>query len=185
MKKYFLVLIVFVLYACAPATAAPTATAVPPTATEVVTLEITSPAFANGEAIPAIYSCDGNNTSPALNWTEPPAGTKSFVLIMTDPDAGGTWFHWVIYNIPASSRGLPESVPTDGELSDGTLQGRNSGGTNGYQGPCPPAQHRYFFTLYALDTTLDLPAGAHNVEVTLGIKDHILASAELMGTYAR
>src|SRR6185369_9052993 len=104
MKKYFLVLIVFVLYACAPATAAPTATAVPPTATEVVTLEITSPAFANGEAIPVIYSCDGNNTSPALNWTEPPAGTKSFVLIMTDPDAGGTWFHWVIYNIPASSR---------------------------------------------------------------------------------
>ncbi len=186
MKKYVLLLTVFIFSACTPASVEPAVTAIPATATmETANLEITSPAFKNGEAIPSIYSCDGNNTSPALTWTEPPAGTQSFVLIMDDPDAGGTWFHWLVYNIPASSRGLSESVPTDAKFIDGTLQGRNSGGTNGYQGPCPPAEHRYFFRLYALDTVLSLPAGAHNVEVTLGIKDHILANAELMGTYAR
>jgi Raf kinase inhibitor-like YbhB/YbcL family protein len=183
MKKYFLLLIVLVLSACAPATAEPTP--VPPTATAAPSLEITSPAFANGEAIPVVFSCDGNDTSPALTWTEPPAGTQSFVLIMDDPDAGGTWVHWVVYNIPAAARGLDEAIPVDTEINGGGLQGRNSARTNGYQGPCPPAEHRYFFKLFALDTILNLPAGAHNVEVTVGMKEHILASAELMGTFAR
>ncbi len=183
MKKYFLFVIVLLLSACAPATAEPTP--VPPTATAAPSLEITSPAFANGEAIPAVFSCqgDGDETSPALTWTEPPAGTQSFVLIMDDPDAGGTWVHWVVFNIPASSRGLEEGIPVDAEINGGGLQGRNSSSIHGYQGPCPLGEHRYFFKLYALDTILDLPAGAHSVEVTLGMKDHILASAELMGTF--
>jgi Raf kinase inhibitor-like YbhB/YbcL family protein len=186
MKKYSLLLIVILLSACAPATAAPTATPIPPTTTEVVTLEIASPSFAEGEAIPIKFSCDGEDTSPALTWSEPPAGTQSFVLIMDDPDAGGTWVHWVVYNLPASSRGLEEAIPADTEISGGGLQGRNSSRINGYQGPCPPSgSHRYFFKLYALDTVLDLPAGAHNVEVTVGMKDHILATAELMGNFSR
>jgi Raf kinase inhibitor-like YbhB/YbcL family protein len=186
MKKYSLLLIIILLSACAPATAAPTDIPIPATATEAVTLEITSPAFAEGEAIPVKFSCDGEDTSPALTWTEPPAGTQSFVLIMDDPDAGGTWVHWVVYNLPASSRGLEEAIPVDSEISGGGLQGRNSSRINGYQGPCPPSgSHRYFFKLYALDTVLDLPAGAHNVEVTVGMKDHILATAELMGNFSR
>jgi Raf kinase inhibitor-like YbhB/YbcL family protein len=184
MKKYFLpvLVIMLALSACAPATAEPTP--VPPTATAAPSLEITSPAFANGEAIPVVFSCQGDDTSPALTWTEPPAGTQSFVLIMDDPDAGGTWVHWVVYNIPASARGLDEGIPVDTAIDGEGLQGRNSSRINGYQGPCPPAEHRYFFKLYALDTILDLPAGAHSVEVTVGMKDHVLASAELMGTFA-
>lgn len=186
MKKYSLLLIIILLSACAPATAEPTATPIPATATEAVTLEITSPEFAEGEAIPVKFSCDGEDTSPALTWTEPPAGTQSFVLIMDDPDAGGTWVHWVVYNLPASSRGLEAAIPVDTEISGGGLQGRNSSRINGYQGPCPPSgSHRYFFKLYALDTVLDLPAGAHNVEVNVGMKDHILATAELMGNFSR
>jgi Raf kinase inhibitor-like YbhB/YbcL family protein len=187
MKKYFMLLSVLVLAACAPATAAPTATVVPPTATEAPpALEITSTAFKNEESIPVIYSCDGEDTSPALSWTEPPTGTQSFVLIMDDPDAGGTWVHWVVYNLPASARGLDAAIPVDTEIAGGGLQGRNSSRINGYQGPCPPSgTHRYFFKLYALDTVLELPAGAHSVEVTVGMKDHVLASAELMGTFER
>ena len=187
MKKYFMFLLaIIILSACAPATAEPTSTPIPPTATEEVKLEISSPAFENGGVIPTIYSCDGNDTSPALTWTEPPAGTQSFVLIMDDPDAGGTWIHWVAYNIPASVRGLDEAIPVDTEITGGGLQGRNSARTNGYQGPCPPSgSHRYFFKLYALDIILDLPACAHNVEVNVGMKDHILASAEFMGTFER
>lgn len=186
MKKYYLLLIIILLSACAPVTAEPTATPIPATATEVVTLEITSPEFAAGETIPVKFSCDGDDTSPALTWTEPPAGTQSFVLIMDDPDAGGTWVHWVVYNLPASSRGLDAPIPVDTEINGGGLQGRNSSRINGYQGPCPPSgSHRYFFKLYALDTVLDLPAGAHSVEVTVGMKDHILATAELMGNFSR
>lgn len=187
MKKYSLLLIVILLSACAPAaTAAPTATPVPATVTEAVVLEISSPEFAAGETIPVKFSCDGEDTNPALTWSEPPAGTQSFVLIMDDPDAGGTWVHWVVYNLPASSRGLDEAIPVDTEINGGGLQGRNSSRINGYQGPCPPSgSHRYFFKLYALDTVLDLPAGAHNVEVNVGMKDHILATAELMGNFSR
>jgi Raf kinase inhibitor-like YbhB/YbcL family protein len=188
MKKYFLLLfllvIVLVLSACAPAPSEPTP--VPPTATAAPSLEISSPSFVEGEAIPVSFSCDGEDTSPALTWTEPPAGTQSFVLIMDDPDAGGTWVHWVVYNLPASSRGLDAAIPVDTEIEGGGLQGRNSSRINGYKGPCPPSgTHRYFFKLYALDTVLDLPAGAHNVEVTVGMKDHILATAELMGNFSR
>lgn len=187
MRKYFLLLSACVLAACTPATAASTSTPVPPTATEAPPpLMLTSSAFKHEESIPVIYSCDGEDTSPELTWTEPPAGTQSFVLIMDDPDAGGTWVHWVVYNLPASARGLNAAIPVDTEINGGGLQGRNSSRINGYQGPCPPSgTHRYFFKLYALDITLDLPAGAHNVEVTVGMKNHVLASAELMGTFER
>jgi Raf kinase inhibitor-like YbhB/YbcL family protein len=186
MKKYFYLVIVLLLSACASATAEPTSTAVPPTATEAPGLAVSSPAFAEGEAIPVSFSCDGDDTSPALTWTEPPAGTQSFVLIMDDPDAGGTWVHWVVYNLAASSRGLDAAIPVDTEIEGGGLQGRNSSRVNGYQGPCPPSgAHHYHFKLYALDTILDLPAGAHVVEVTTKMKDHVLASAELIGIFSR
>lgn len=151
-----------------------------------MSFEITSPAFANAEQIPADYSCKGRNISPALIWSEPPAATQSFALIMDDPDAPmGTWVHWVLFNIPASTRDLKEGTSTDPQLSDGSLQGKTSAGSNGYHGPCPPSGiHRYFFKLYALDTMLDLSSNADKKDLLAAMEGHILANAELMGTFS-
>ena len=152
-----------------------------------MSLEISSPSFAKAGAIPLDFSCDGRDISPALTWTEPPAGTQSFALIMDDPDAPmGTWVHWIVFNIPASSRNLTEAVPTDPQLSDGSLQGKTSAGSNGYHGPCPPSgTHRYFFKLYALDATLSISTNADKKELLAAMEGHILANAELMGTFSR
>ena len=150
-----------------------------------MSFEISSPAFANGGAIPSDFSCDGRDISPALTWTKPPAGTQSFALIMDDPDAPmGTWVHWIMFNLPASTRDLKEGTPTDAQLSDGSLQGKTSAGSNGYHGPCPPSgTHRYFFKLYALDTMLSLTTNADKKELLAAMEGHILANAELMGTF--
>lgn len=157
-----------------------------PTEEVVMSFEITSPAFANAEAIPADYSCKGRNISPTLTWSEPPDAAQSFALIMDDPDAPmGTWVHWVIFNIPASTRDLKESTPTNPQISDGSLQGKTSAGSNGYHGPCPPSgTHRYFFKLYALDTMLDLSSNADKKDLLAAMEGHILANAELMGTFS-
>lgn len=151
-----------------------------------MTFEISSPAFINGEAIPSDFSCKGRDISPTLKWTNPPTGTQSFALIMDDPDAPmGTWVHWVLYNIPASTRDLKEGMPTDPQLSDGSLQGKTSAGSTGYHGPCPPSgTHRYFFKLYALDTVLSLSARADKKELLAAMEGHILANTELMGTFS-
>ncbi len=148
--------------------------------------EISSPAFANGAAIPSKFSCKGQDISPALTWTEPPAGTKSFALIMDDPDAPvGIWVHWIIFNIPASSRDLKEATPTDPQLSDGSIQGITSARSNGYHGPCPPSgTHRYYFKLYALDTMLSLSSNADKKSLLAAMEGHILANAEWMGTFS-
>ncbi len=150
-------------------------------------LTLTSMAFANGEAIPVTYSCDGTNATPPLTWTDPPRGTKSFALIMDDPDAGSTpWVHWVIFNIPATARGLNEGLSTDAKLSDGSIQGRSSAYSTGYQGPCPPSgTHHYVFKLYALDTMLDLDESANKRALPAAMEGHILANAELIGTFSR
>jgi Raf kinase inhibitor-like YbhB/YbcL family protein len=149
--------------------------------------QLTSTAFKHGETIPRKYSCDGQDISPPLAWGDPPQGTQSFALIMDDPDApAGVWVHWVLYNLPAGSRGLPEAVPTDAQLADGSRQGKNSWGKVGYGGPCPPrGTHRYFFRLYALDRALDLAAGASKEQLLKAMEGHILTQAELMGKYTR
>jgi Raf kinase inhibitor-like YbhB/YbcL family protein len=154
---------------------------------QTVNLQLISPAFAAGEPIPARYSCDGEDISPALQWSEPPEGTQSLALIADDPDAPvGTWVHWVLYNLPAGSRELPEAVPPDLELPDGSRHGQNSWRRGGYGGPCPPSgTHRYFFKLYALDTTLVLAAGAGKQELLQAMEGHLLAQGELMGIYRR
>ncbi len=151
-----------------------------------MSLKISSPAFTNGGAIPSKFSCDDSDISPALTWSEPPAGTQSFALIMDDPDAPmGTWVHWILYNIPASTRNLIEGTPTGHQLSDGSLQGKTSAGSTGYHGPCPPSgTHRYFFKLYALDTTLSLSSKADKKELLTAMEGHILGNAELMGTFS-
>ena len=148
---------------------------------------LSCPVIADGAAIPAAYTCEGRDVSPALAWAEPPAGTQSFALISDDPDAPGkTWVHWVVYNLPASTRKLPEAFPAKPELPDGTRQGTTDFGRTGYGGPCPPSgTHRYYFKLYALDTTLALPPGATKRQVEAAMQNHILAQAQLMGTYRR
>lgn len=151
-------------------------------------LTLTSTAFANGAAIPADYTCDGTDVSPDLAWTQPTQSIQSYALIVDDPDApGGTWTHWVIYNIPATAQGLAEAVPDDPTLPDGTMQGKNSWNTDGYRGPCPPSggAHRYFFTLYALDSAPALAAGATKQQLLDAMTGHILYQAVLMGTYQR
>jgi Raf kinase inhibitor-like YbhB/YbcL family protein len=146
---------------------------------------LSSPAFQAGGEIPPAYTCNGNGGSPALAWGEPPSGTQSFALIFDDPDApSGVYNHWVIFNIPATSRGLPESVALDPQLPDGTLQGKNTHDWMGYLGPCPPSgTHHYSFELYALDMRLGLPSGALKADLLSAMGGHILAQAELIGTY--
>lgn len=153
----------------------------------VVSFQLFSPAFEHKTKIPIRYTCSGDNISPELEWRDVPDGVVSFALIMDDPDAPiGTWVHWVIYNIPADSTGLPEAFGKDRELADGILQGKNSAGKAYYNGPCPPSgTHRYFFKLYALDTMLDLKAGATKPEVLKAIQGHMVGMAELMGTYSK
>ena len=139
-----------------------------------------------GGVIPKKFTCDGSDVSPALAWTDPPRGTESFALIADDPDApAGTWVHWVLYDLPANARGLPEGVPQDRQLRDGSRQGRNDFGKIGYNGPCPPRRsvHRYFFKLYALDGKTNLKPGATKSDLERAMKGHILAQSEVMGTF--
>lgn len=161
----------------------------PTPALEEVNMDIslTSPAFQEGQTIPAEYTCDGENISPALAWGGPPAGTRSFVLIADDPDAPlGTWVHWLVYNIPADARSLPEAVPAAEKLSGGALHGSSSFRRLGYGGPCPPSgTHRYYFKLYALDILLDAEAGLDHKTLLALMDGHILAQGQLMGRYSR
>jgi Raf kinase inhibitor-like YbhB/YbcL family protein len=148
-----------------------------------------SAAFRDETAIPAKYTCDGADVSPPLTWSDAPAGTRSFALIADDPDApAGTWVHWVLYNLPAAISGLPENIAKVESLDlRGARQGRNDFRRPGYGGPCPPPgpAHRYFFKLYALDAPLTLKAGAQKKDVEAAMEGHVLATAQLMGTYAR
>jgi len=150
-------------------------------------IKLTSSAFAEGELIPRKYTCDGENVSPPLAWEPGPESTKSFALICDDPDAPlKTWVHWVIFNIPADTRNLPENVPREKTLANGAKQGKNDSRKIGYVGPCPPGgTHRYFFKLYALDTLLDLEPGITKKDLLKAMEGHVLAQGTLMGRYKR
>lgn len=150
-------------------------------------LELKSSAFAEGKPIPSKFTCDGKDISPDLTWSGAPAGTKAFALIADDPDAPmGMWVHWVAWNIPASTTSFKEGMDKGAKLSDGTMQGISDFKRPGYGGPCPPSgTHRYFFKIYALDTSLELPGATTKSGLETAMKGHILAQAELMGTYSR
>lgn len=150
-----------------------------------IEMNITSSAFSAGDTIPVIHTCDGDDISPPLAWSNVPENTMSFVLINDDPDAPmGTWDHWIMFNIDGKTNELAENVEVS-KLSEVRL-GRNSWRRNDYGGPCPPSgTHRYFFKLYALDTKLDLPVGSSKQEIEKAMTGHILAEAELMGRYKR
>lgn len=149
-------------------------------------LELTSAAFANGDEIPRVHTCDGDDTAPPLAWRGVPKGTRSLALIVDDPDAPDpaapkmTYVHWVLYDIPAAVTGI------DGGLPDGTREGTNDWKRTGYGGPCPPiGRHRYFFKLYALDVMLGDLGPLRKPELERAMREHLLEKAELMGTYVR
>jgi Raf kinase inhibitor-like YbhB/YbcL family protein len=152
---------------------------------------LTSASFAAGAAIPARHTCDGEDRSPPLAWTGAPDGTRSFALIVDDPDAPDpaapkmTWVHWVLYDIPAGTSALPEGATTR-TLPRGTRQGANDWKTTGWRGPCPPiGRHRYFVKLYALDVVLADLRRPTKAALEATMKGHVLAEAELVGTYQR
>jgi Raf kinase inhibitor-like YbhB/YbcL family protein len=154
-------------------------------------LEITSSAFENGGAIPTRYTCEGQDISPPLAWRGAPAGTKSLVLIVDDPDAPDpkaprmTWVHWVLVNLPPEATGLAEAV-SPGALPAGTVEGLNDWKRTGYGGPCPPiGRHRYFHKLYALDRDLTGLKHPTKAQVEAAMRGHVLAQAELVGTYEK
>jgi Raf kinase inhibitor-like YbhB/YbcL family protein len=150
-------------------------------------MKLTSPAFTEGGMIPAQYTCNGADISPPLAWEEVPEDAKSLALIVDDPDAPvGTWVHWVLYNLPASTRELKENITKTKILLDGAMQGTNDFRKIGYNGPCPPGgTHRYFFKLYALDEMVDLNPGARKKDLVDAMKGHILAECQLMGKFSR
>jgi Raf kinase inhibitor-like YbhB/YbcL family protein len=150
-------------------------------------MKLTSAAFQDGGLIPQKHTCDGEDVSPPLTWSDLPNETRSLALIADDPDAPrGTWVHWVLYDLPPDARELPEAVPPTESLPNGAKQGRNDFGKIGYGGPCPPGgMHRYFFKLYALDRKLGLPAGKTKQELLDAMRGHVLAEAQLMGRYGR
>ena len=167
---------------------APTPTEAAPEPTEPpLPFELISTAFDQGEPIPTTYSCKGEDISPSLAWGDPPQGTQSLALIMDDPDApGGTWVHWIVFNIPADVRELPEAMPAGTKFGDVAVTfGMNSWGRSDYGGPCPPGgTHRYFFRLYALDATLPSDETMKKNQVLADMDGHILAETELMGTFS-
>jgi Raf kinase inhibitor-like YbhB/YbcL family protein len=154
-------------------------------------LALTSPAFGPGGEIPTLFTCEGRDVSPLLEWTGVPDGTRSLVLIVDDPDAPDpaapkmTWVHWVLYNLPPGARSLPEGVaPKD--LPKGTREGLNDWKRTGYRGPCPPiGRHRYFHKLFALDVELSDLGTPTKARVEEAMKRHVLAQAELIGTYQK
>ncbi len=150
-------------------------------------MKMESTQFTDSAMIPLRYTCDGQDISPPLSWRNAPAETRGFALICDDPDApGGTWVHWIAYDIPPDLTGLDEHIKPDRILPNGMVQGTNSWGKIGYGGPCPPGgTHRYFFKLYALDKKLDLKPGMNKDQLLKAMAGHVLADAQVMGKYRR
>jgi Raf kinase inhibitor-like YbhB/YbcL family protein len=156
-----------------------------------VTFRLESPSFAHGGEIPRQYTCEGEDVSPELRWSDVPEGTKSLALIVDDPDAPDpkapklTWVHWVLYDLPPAAAGLPESV-SDSALPEGTRQGKNDWGVTGYGGPCPPiGRHRYFFKLYALNRMLGDLGEPKKAELLKAMEGRVVGEVQLMGVYEK
>ena len=147
-------------------------------------LQLSSPAFKDNSPMPAVYACDDKNISPPLQWDNPPAGTKTYALVVNDPDAPtGNWYHWIVFNIPATTRAFIENIQT---YPTNTVVSRNDWEREKYNGPCPPVNtHRYVFTLYALKAFLPLNQNAATATILKAIQDNTIASATLTGTYTR
>jgi Raf kinase inhibitor-like YbhB/YbcL family protein len=158
------------------------------------TLKLQSNSFQDGGLIPEKYTCKGTNISPELYWKDVPPKTKTFALVVEDPDAPTqTWIHWVVFNIPNKPKDpaihtyeLLENFPRDEKTREGIVQGANDFNKIGYDGPCPPGgSHRYYFKLYALDSTLNLPAGVAKFQLVKAMEKHILAQTQIMGLFGK
>ena len=150
-------------------------------------MQMASKAFQDGGEIPQKYTCDGEDLSPALEWSSVPDEAMTLALILDDPDAGdGTWVHWILYNVPAHILEIPDNLPREGQLESGIMQGLNDFQNIGYGGPCPPSGiHRYVFKLYALDKELELQPGATKRQLLKAMEGHILDRAQFMSTYSK
>jgi Raf kinase inhibitor-like YbhB/YbcL family protein len=151
-------------------------------------MQLTSSDFQAGGPIPRRFTCEGEDVSPEFSWKDAPAETKTFALVLRDPDAprAGGFTHWVIYNIPAHVGHIGQAAPKKERVPDAGMQGRNDSGKLGYMGPCPPSgTHRYYARLYAVDRELPLAPGASHKELSSAMEGHVIAEAELMGTYAK
>lgn len=160
----------------------------PTTEEGAMAFSLRSDAFDADQPIPSRFTCDGDDMSPALSWTDTPPQARSFALIMDDPDAPrGVFTHWVYFDLPATTHALPEAVPKSQRPENGGVQGTNDFDKIGYGGPCPPAgsPHRYRFTLYALDEVLGLEPGASKQQVLTALEGHIVGEAQIVGTYQR
>jgi len=179
--SFTLVMIMLILASCGGSKVETT-----PASTPASTLSLSSTVFQEAGSIPANYTCSGRNISPPLTWSIVPQGTQTFVLIMVDLDAG-EFTHWVLFNLPSDISELQEIVSPQGQLPASALEGKNSFGKTGYGGPCPPSgrTHRYQFTLYAVNQSLNLTAGASRNQVFEAMQGHILAQGQLIGTYQR
>lgn len=146
-----------------------------------------SSSFVNGGAIPRRFTCDGAGDSPSLGWFGEPAGTKSFAIVMNDPDAPIDFTHWLVYNIPAGVRRLATGASTHGAMPQGSEEGTNSFGQFGYGGPCPPPgkPHHYVFRIFAIDAGIDLPSGASRAQLESAVRGHVLAEGQIVGIYGR
>ncbi|HKK27220.1 MAG TPA: YbhB/YbcL family Raf kinase inhibitor-like protein [Gemmatimonadota bacterium] len=153
-----------------------------------MSLDVSSPAFGEGESMPSRFTCDGENVSPPLAWRGVPDGAAALAVIVDDPDApAGTWVHWVLYGLDPGTSELPEGVPARDTVLGGARQGRNDFEDIGYGGPCPPGgqEHRYRFEVYALDAVPGLAPGATKADLLEAMEDHVLAEGRLTGTYRR
>jgi Raf kinase inhibitor-like YbhB/YbcL family protein len=198
---FLVIMLVFQLFGCAPTSQPPTTSSQPsleakksePTPSIKPVSQpftLSSSVLEAENMIPTQNSCNGKDISLALAWGDPPAGTKSFTLIMDDPDAkavaGFVWIHWVIFNIPPQTRTLAENLVKTNPLADGSIQGKNSFGKIGYGGPCPPSGlHHYVFKLFALDIMLNASPGATSGVIIQKMNGHILAQTELVTTYRK
>jgi len=154
----------------------------------MLALTVLSSAFVAGAAIPPRFTCMGEDVSPHISWSKVPQETESVALICDDPDApSGDWVHWVVFNIPPDVEKLDANVPENPTLPNGTIQGVNDFGKNGYGGPCPPPgkPHRYFFRVYALDTKLELPPSITKAQLLKAMEGHVLAKGDMAGMFGR
>ena len=180
-----MVLVALVLASCGDEDPAPKV--FDPASSVIAAIEFSSPAFDDGESIPAKYTCDGGDSSPPLRWSDAPAGTRSLAIVLDDPDAPGSIFrHWSLYDLPSATQSLKESQPATGKLQNSTRQGRNDFDETGYRGPCPPKgeEHEYLFFIYALSEPLKLDAGAEPDEVSNAIRGRVLGTGSFSGMYA-
>ncbi len=181
MKRIWFVLAALTMVACARAERRDAAKAAITPKGVQTGMKISSPAFANGQSIPPKYTCDGGDTSPPLAFADVPPSAKSLALVVDDPDApGGTFDHWIVWNIPANTAAVAEGQPPQG------VAGRNDFGKNAYGGPCPPSgEHRYQFKLYALDATINLQPSSGKKDLERAMSGHTVAEAQMMGRYKR